>query len=126
MAFKFNSPPDLGSRTINLSPYKEISITSRVLHHTLINEVTIIIEDGEDYYVIQDDIEKVHDVSQMPNYIKEDWIKYNRKELTNQILDFHIVYFIKMSEEQYPNEEILEVVNKLKSIKRHQIIKKII
>lgn len=126
MAFKFNSSPDLGSRTINLSPYKEVSITSRVLHHTLINEVTIILEDGEDYYVIQDDIEKVHDVSQMPHYIKEDWIKYNRKELTTKILDFHIIYFIKMSEEQYPNEEILEVVNKLKSIKRHQIIKKII
>ena len=114
------------SRKINLSPYKEISITNKTNHHTLVNESTIIIEDGDDYFVIQDDIEKIHDVSQMPNYIKEDWIKYNRKELTNKILDWHILDHIRLSEQQYPNEDILEVVSKLRSIKRHQIIKKII
>ena len=109
---------DWSSRRVNLSPYKEISMVTKYHNHTLINEACIIIEDGDDYFVIQDDIEKVHDVSQMPNYIKEDWIKYNRKELTNQILDSHIQYYIGISEQQYPNEDILEIVNELKSIKR--------
>ena len=114
------------NRMINLSPYKEISITYRTLHHTLINEATIIIEDGDDYYIIQDDREKIEDISQMPNYIKEDWIKYNRKELTSQILDWHITDYIDKSESQYPNKELSEVISKLKSIKRHLIIKKIL
>ena len=117
---------DWSSRRVNLSPYKEISMVTKYHNHTLINEACIIIEDGDDYFVIQDDIEKVHDVSQMPNYIKEDWIKYNRKELTNQILDSHIQYYIGISEQQYPNEDILEIVNELKSIKRNQTIRKIL
>lgn len=116
----------MNKRFINLSPYKEISVTYRTIHHNLSCEATIIIEDRDDYYVIQDDREKIEDVSQMPNYIKEDWIKYNRKELTTQILDWHILDYIEKSNQQYPNEELLEVVSKLKSIKRHQIIKKII
>jgi hypothetical protein len=62
----------------------------------------------------------------MPHYIKEDWIKYNRKELTNQILDWHIIDYTKKLESQYPNDDLLDVINKLKSIKRHLIIKKII
>lgn len=117
---------DLGSRTINLSPYKEISLTRRTIHHTLVDEATIIVEHEDEYYVIQDDIEKVRDISQMPSYIKEDWLKYNRKELTNQILDSHIKYYIDKSEMQYPNEEILEVVYTLRAIKRQLIIKNII
>jgi hypothetical protein len=116
----------MNSRSINLSPYKEISITYRYLHHTLISEATIIIEDGDDYYVIQDDREKIEDVSQMPDYIKQDWIKYNRKELTTQILDWHILDYINKSESQYPNEDLLTIISQLKSIKRNQIIKKII
>ena len=117
----------MNQRMINLSPYKEISITHRVLHHNLVNEATIIIEDGDEYYVIQDDREKIEDVSQMPNYIKEDWIKYNKKELTNQILDWHILKYTDDYEAQWPRDkEVEEVLNLLKSIKRHQIIKKII
>jgi len=118
---------DLSSRVINLSPYKPISITQKTLHHTLVDEATIIIEYGDDYFVIQDDIEKIKDVSQMPNYIKEDWIKYNRKELTNQILDWHIYHYTELFESNYPpDKEVEDTLSLLKSIKRHQIIKKII
>ena len=117
---------DWSSRKVNLSPYKEVSMVTKYHNHTLVNEANIIIEDRDDYFVIHDDIEKVYDVSQMPNYIKEDWIKYNRKELTNQIIDGHIKYYIDLSEKQYPNEDILEVISKLKSIKRNQIIRKIL
>lgn len=118
---------DLSSRVINFSPYKSISITRRTLHHTLVDEATIIIEYDDDHFVIQDDIEKVKDVSQMPNYIKEDWIKYNRKELTNQILDWHIYHYTELFESQYPpDKEVEDTLIMLKSIKRNQIIKKIL
>jgi c-di-GMP-related signal transduction protein len=114
-------------RIINLSPYKEISITKKTDHHTLIEKATIIVEFDEDYYVIQDDIEKIKDVSQMPSYIKEDWLNYNKKELTNEILELHILYYVKKLDfYSSNNDDILEIVNKLKSIKRHQIIKKIL
>ncbi len=118
---------DLNSRVINLLPYKSISITEKFVHHTLIQEVTIIIEDSDDYYFIQDDVEKVKDVSQMPNYIKEDWIKYNRKPLTNEVLDLHIQHYKDLSDSQYPpDKEIDDILSLLKSIKRHQIIGKIV
>jgi hypothetical protein len=104
----------MNQRSINLSPWKEISISTETQHHTLIDVATIIIENDEDYYIIEDDIEKVMDVSSMPHYIKEDWINYNK------------VYTDKSDMQYPPDEEIEKIVSTLKSIKRHLIIKKII
>jgi hypothetical protein len=93
----------------------------------MIEIATIIVGSDEDYYVIEDDVEKILDVSSMPNYIKEDWIKYNRKELNQNILDKHIKVYIDKSDMQYPpDEEIERTISTLKSIKRHLLIKKII
>ena len=67
------------------------------------------------------------DVSSMPHYIKEDWINYNKKELTQSVLDKHIKVYTDKYESQYPpNETVEKVLSTLKSIKRHLIIKKII
>lgn len=117
----------MNQRSINLSPWKEISISTEVQHHTLIDIATIIIGNDEDYYIIEDDIEKVMDVSSMPHYIKEDWINYNKKELNQKVLDKHIAVYTDKSEMQYPpDREIEEIISTLKSIKRHLLIKKII
>jgi hypothetical protein len=117
----------MNQRSINLSPWKEMSISTEIQHHTLIDMATIIIENGEDYYIIEDDIEKVMDVSSMPHYIKEDWINYNKKELNQKVIDKHISVYTDKSEMQYPpDEEIEEIISTLKSIKRHLLIKKII
>jgi len=117
----------MNQRSINLSPWKEISISTETQHHTLIDVATIIIENDEDYYIIEDDIEKVMDVSSMPHYIKEDWINYNKKELNQKVLDKHIKVYTDKSDLQWPpDEEIEKVISTLKSIKRHLIIKKII
>lgn len=117
----------MNQRSINLSPWKEISISTEVQHHTLIDIATIIISNGEDYFIIEDDIEKVMDVSSMPHYIKEDWINYNKKELNQKVLDKHIAFWKDKSEMLYsPDKEIEEIISTLKSIKRHLIIKKII
>ena len=117
----------MNQRSINLSPWKEISISTEVQHHTLIDMATIIINNDEDYFVIEDDVEKIMDVSSMPHYIKEDWINYNKKELNQKVLDKHIAFWKDKSEMLYPpNKEIEEIISTLKSIKRHLIIKKII
>jgi hypothetical protein len=117
----------MNQRSINLSPWKEISISTETQHHTLIEMSTIIIGNDEDYYTIEEDIEKIMDVSSMPRYIKEDWINYNKKELNQRVLDKHIKIYTDKSDMQYPpDEEIEKVVSTLKSIKRHLIIKKII
>lgn len=117
----------MNQRSINLSPWKEISISTEVQHHTLIEIATIIISNGEDYFIIEDDIEKVMDVSSMPHYIKEDWINYNKKELNQKVLDKHIAVYTDKSEMIYPpDREVEEIISTLKSIKRHLIIKKII
>lgn len=114
------------NREIDLSPYKEISINTNIIHQTLIDEATIIIEIGDDYYFIKDDIEKIKDVSKMPSYIKEDWIKYNKKELTYNIINQHIREYLNKSESQYSNDDILEILSTLKAIKRQLIIKNLI
>jgi hypothetical protein len=117
----------MNQRSINLSPWKEISISTEIQHHTLIDVATIIIEKDEDYYIIQDDIEKVMDVSSMPHYIKEDWINYNKKELTQKTVDKHIREYFDKSEMLYTkDEEIEETLSILRAIKRQLIIKNLI
>lgn len=117
----------MNQRTINLLPWKEISISTELQHHTLIDVATIIIGNDEDYYIIEEDVEKIMDVSSMPRYIKEDWINYNKKELNQKVLDKHIKVYTDKSDMQYPpDKEIEEIISNLKSIKRHLLIKKII
>ena len=98
-----------------------------VQHHTLIDIATIIISNNSDYFIIEDDVEKIMDVSSMPHYIKEDWINYNKKELTQSVIDKHIKVYTDKYESRYPPSEATEkTLSTLKSIKRHLIIKKII
>lgn len=124
----------MDNRKINLFPWEKISITSEIEHHTLIDVATIIIFKDDEYYFIQDDIEKVRDVSIMPQYIKEDWIKYNRKELNMFVINKHIKeYESKLKESVEFNSaktekerELEEKLNLLKSLRRDLIIKGII
>ena len=52
------------------------------LNYEMIKERVIIFDkDGELYY-INDSFDKVDDVSKMPNYIKDDYYKYQSKVLT--------------------------------------------
>lgn len=124
----------MDNRKINLFPWEKISITSEVEHHTLIDVATIIIFKDDEYYFIQDDIEKVRDVSIMPQYIKEDWIKYNRKELNMFVINKHIKEYesrLKKSIEfnsvkTNKERELEEKLQLLKSLRRDLIIKGII
>ena len=123
------------NRDINLKPWSEVCLITKYEHHTLINNATVLIENSGDYFYIHDDIEKVKDVSQMPEYIKEDWINYNKKPLNIPVLN----QMIKSYENQLnsglerpfslsePSDEELEnLINLLKSLRRDLIINKVI
>jgi len=123
-------------RGIVLSPWKLVSIATNYEHHTLIEKASIIINNGDDYFYLHDDIEKVKDVSSMPHYIKEDWVKYNKKELDMITLNIHIKQYedrLKSITESktlpfnLDNEKDLEeTIQLLKSLRRELIIKGII
>jgi hypothetical protein len=116
-------------RKINLSPYSEISYLVNYQHHTLTKMASVIFEKDLDYFFLDDELEKIYDISQMPDYIKSDWIKYNKKEITVSVLNKHIAYYSKFIKDNYSETEVdstNELLITLKSIRRDLIIKGII
>lgn len=107
-------------RKIDLSPWKEITVTSKIEHHSLLNIFTILIErDGEYFFIIEEE-EKVFDISQMPLYIKEDWIKYNKIQPSLSIVN-EVIKKLTNDFNQFEEE-----ISLLKSIRRNLIINGII
>jgi hypothetical protein len=123
------------NRDINLKPWNEVCLITKYEHHTLINNATVLIENSGDYFYIHDDIEKVKDVSQMPEYIKEDWINYNKKPLNipvlNQMIKSYENQLISGLERPFSltepsDDELEDLINLLKSLRRDLIINKVI
>jgi hypothetical protein len=117
-------------REINLDPYPIISRISHYDYHTLENYTSVIFEcDGHNFF-INDEVQKLEDVSQMPDYIKLDWIKYNRKSLGISEINKHVEFYNKeIVRESWSNdaiEEMQEYLDKLISIRRDLILKGII
>ena len=117
-------------REINLSPWKSIYLFTKYDFHTLINYATIIIQNpSDDYFYFYHDIEKIIDVSLMPNYIKEDWLNYNKKELNILVLNACIkdcqekLEVVTNQEKERSYKKTLET---FKSIRREIILKGII
>lgn len=122
---------------------KDYSLTSMERKISLIDTISIIIfydissldkmanlilQKNDDYFFIQEEYEKLVDITQMPDYIKNDWIKYNKKDLNLLTINKHIEYLKKsdtlQSIEQFEkNERLLE---SLISIRRDFIIKGIL
>jgi hypothetical protein len=116
-------------RNINFEPFIEISSIVRYEHHTLINKANIILEIDGNYFYIEDDIEKLKDVSAMPSYIKEDWVKYNLRDLNMFTINKHIEELNKRLENAIATMYIKEKEEKLsllKTIRRDFIINGII
>lgn len=107
-------------REINISPWNHITTTQHYNHHTLNSIFTILIEKDGKYFFLIDEVEKIFDVSQMPNYIKEDWINYNKKPLSLSLINEQIK---KISNDFDQFEEELSL---LKSLRRNMIINGII
>lgn len=107
-------------REINVSPWNHITTSQKTDNHTLDEIFTILIEKDGEYFYIVEECQKVFDISQMPIYIKEDWIKYNKKSLSLSLLNEQIK---KLTNDFDQFEEELSL---LKSLRRDLIIKGII
>jgi hypothetical protein len=107
-------------REINVSPWNHLTTTHKVEHHTLAEIFTILIEKDSEYFFLVEEVEKIYDISQMPDYIKEDWIKYNKKSLSLSLINEQIK---KLTNDFYQFEDELSL---LKSLRRDLIIKGII
>ena len=117
----------MDDREINFDPWVIISQVSEYEHHTLTNIITVIVEYGGHYFYIKDDDLKLKDVSVMPNYIKEDWLNYNKKELGIAVIHKQIknLEIILENKRPYdPKDE--EALTQLISIRRDLIINGII
>ena len=94
--------------------------TSKINNYSLDNYFTVLIEKDGEYFFIVEEEQKLFDVSQMPNYIKEDWIKYNKKSVSLSLLNEQIK---KLTNDF---DQFEEELNLLKSLRRDLIIKGII
>jgi hypothetical protein len=118
-------------RKINL---ENIISSIEFYDYTSLNKMTnLIIESNNTYYFIEDELEKVIDVTQMPSYIQLDWFKYNKKELTLSIVNKHIKYLKDSIEDLYTKnmsiqknieveQQIQQVLEKVFLIRRDLII----
>ena len=106
-------------REINVSPWNHITTTSKINNYSLDNYFNILIEKDGEYHFLVEEEQKIFDISQMPIYIKEDWIKYNKKSLSLSLLNEQIA--------KYNNDfEFEEELSLLKSLRRELIINGII
>jgi hypothetical protein len=103
-------------REINVNPWNHLTTTQQTDHHTLDSILTILIEKDGEYHFIVEEQEKVFDISQMPNYIKEDWINYNKKSLSLSIMNKQIK---KLTND---GDQFEEEITLLKSLRRDLII----
>lgn len=123
-----DSLPNYYSRDINLSPFNLISQLSRFDHHTITEISNCLVELDGIYFIINDETEKLSDISRMPLYIKEDWLNYNKKPIDISTVNKHIEFVEKWI--KYPLSSIdtlhseywEELLKTLKSLRRELII----
>lgn len=117
---------------INLDGWNIISHTHNYSRNPFSKISTIIIENNSgDYFFIQDEYDKIIDVTKMPDYIRKDWINYNKKDLTISLLNKQIRFcesYLEFSDNMSSKEtgEIEETIKLLKYLRRNLIIKCII
>lgn len=86
-------------------------------YRTIYGTINIIFEIDNNYFYIEDDFEKIKDVDKMPVYIKNDWYKYNKKELTLEVINSHISFSKELEDD--------DLFRSLVAIRRHYIIDKL-
>lgn len=98
-------------REVNLSPWQVLVTTQSLDNQTLDYWSTILIEYQNQYCYLVEEEQKVFDISQMPDYIKTDWIKYNKKPLNLLALNRQIK---KLSADLEQFEEELDLLKRLR------------
>lgn len=116
---------------ININPWNIVSYSDHYELNPFEKVSTIIMEDSSgDYFFIKDEYEKIIDVSKMPDYIRKDWINYNKKDLSISIVNNQIKRFESDLNDPVNignrYEFIENTLKLLKSIRRDLIIKGVI
>lgn len=106
-------------RGIELSPWKLITKTTKIDIY-LDNYLTLLIENNGEYFFIVEEEQKIFDISQMPQYIKKDWLDYNKKCLSLLLINEQIKK-LKIELDQFEEE-----INLLKSLRDDLITKNIL
>lgn len=104
-----------------IGSYRIVCKSTDIEHHTMKYILTVIIESKGEYFYLQDEKDKIDDVSKMPEYIKEDWVKYNKKDINLKILDKYIKEFREIG-----SDESDKIVGELFTIRRDVLIRKIV
>ena len=97
----------------------------------------IVYKNGDSTVILKDNAEKIDDVSKMPHYIQEDYLKYNSKDIEESDINILIRKLewwcgmgndetnkIPPSSDKY--DEYMEKIQILKNIKRDIKIKKLL
>ncbi len=61
-------------------------------YRNVLGTINILFEKDSRFFYIEEDFEKVEDINKMPTYIKDDWYNYNKKELTLEVINSHILF----------------------------------
>jgi hypothetical protein len=85
-----NEFTEFSARKIETSPWKHITTTTNLDMTSIQNIFTILIEKDGEYSFLVDSDEKIFDISIMPLYIREDWIRYNKKPLNLELINNQI------------------------------------
>jgi len=131
-------------REINLLPWKTVVVTSDFDKSEIKNIMLILAEIDNCYYYLEewdeyeyicdnDKInkeewdEKIFDISQMPNYIKMDWLNYNKKPLSLKLLNKQVKNLLTLLSHQSDDvkkiNQLEEEIYLIKSLRRDLIIK---
>ncbi len=108
-----------------ISNLRIVSYSDTWNHHKIERKCNIIFELDNSYYYLIENMDKLVDVSNMPDYLQTEWFKYNKNILTEGFTKSELDKQLDVSQ-KISSEKTNEIVLELKSILRSFQIGKII
>ena len=115
-------------REINLLPWNALVVTSDFDKSEIKNIMLILAKIEDCYYYLEEWDEKIFDISQMPNYIKQDWLNHNKKPLSLKLLNKQVKNLLDLISRETGIDvkkiiQLEEEIYLLKSLRSDLIIK---
>lgn len=109
----------------SISGFRIVSYSDTWEHHTIVRNSNIIFELDSNYYYIVESMDKLVEISSMPDYLQKEWFHNNKKVLTEK---FVISEYEKQKDINriYKSEKTKQTISELKGILRDFKIDKII
>jgi len=115
-------------REVNLLPWNALVVTSDFDKSEIKNIMLILAKIEDCYYYLEEWDEKIFDISQMPNYIKQDWLNHNKKPLSLKLLNKQVKNLLDLISRETGIDvkkiiQLEEEIYLLKSLRSDLIIK---